>query len=146
MRHYNVQYSHQYCHLLTVSTTQAKIVWTEIIRHNINICCIKPAQICILSHIGRNLGVLLFNHVKYKLFLRQTLLTDCQIHNSDRMVWSVLWIDGMLNGDKRMPPTHTGSQCSLHRSSLNTQYTTQLARQQNAEVYSNRRLGQTACS
>ena len=58
-------------------------------RHNINVCGIKPAQICTFSHIGRNLSVSLFNHVKYKLFLHQTILTDCQIHNSDKLVRSV---------------------------------------------------------
>ena len=59
-------------------------------RHNINVCRIEPAQICTFSRIGCNLGVLLNNNVKYKLFLRQTILTACKIHNSARLVWSVL--------------------------------------------------------
>ena len=59
-------------------------------RHNINVCRIKPAQICTFSRIGRNLSVLLKKNVKYKLFLRQTILTDCQIRNSAKLVWSVL--------------------------------------------------------
>ena len=60
-------------------------------RHNINVCRIKPAQTCTISHIGRNLGVLLNNHVKYQLFLSQTILIDCQIHNSARLVWSTVY-------------------------------------------------------
>ena len=79
-----------YCHSLTVSTTQANIVWTLITRHNINVCRIKPAQICTFSNKGRNLSVLLFNHVKYKLFLRQKILTDCQTHHSARLVWYIV--------------------------------------------------------
>ena len=57
----------------------------------LNVCRIKPTQICIFSHISRNLSVLLNNHVEYKLFLRQKILTDCQITYSDRLVWSILW-------------------------------------------------------
>ena len=47
-----------------------------------------PYQTRSNSRIGCNLGVLLNNNVKYKLFLRQTILTDCQIRNSARLVWS----------------------------------------------------------
>ena len=114
-------------------------------RHNINVCGIKPAQICTFSHIGHNLSILLFNHVRYKLFLRQTILTDCQIHNSDKLVRSVLWTDGMLNGDVVCCSSIQAVSTQSHRSSLYTQYTAQLARQQNAAVYSNRHPGQTAC-
>ena len=100
---------HQYCHSLTVSTTQAKIVWILITRHNKNVCRIQPAQICTFSHIGRNLSVLLNNHIKNKLFLHQTILTDCQILTGWYRVFRFLWTDGMLNClTCRMPPTHTG--------------------------------------
>ena len=58
-----------------------------------------PAEICIFSHIGHNLSDLLIKKCYlYKLFLRRTILTDCQIHHSVRLVWSILWTDGMLNG------------------------------------------------
>ena len=39
------------------------------------------------------------------------------------MEYGILWIDGMLNGDERMPHTHTGSQPRLQSTPLKPQHT-----------------------
>ena len=124
-------------HLLSVRYNKSENCVNCNNRHNINVCCIEPAQICIFSHIGRNLSVFLNNNVKYKLFLRQTILTDCQIRNSARLVWSVLGQTAC-----RMVTSYATQAYRQSAHSLTAQVSTHSIR--HSTVYSNSRHGQTA--
>ena len=76
-------------------------MWTVINRHNINVCRIKPAQICIFSHIDRNLSGSIINNVtsincfyvkRFWQTVRFIILTGWY-----GIFCGHVWIDGMLN-------------------------------------------------
>ena len=70
-----------------------RLCWTLIVWHNINVCRFRDAWVLHSSQLGLQTQALYYlnNVTNINSFLCQTILTDCQINHSDRLVWSILW-------------------------------------------------------